>query len=87
MNAIPKTLPKVIRGERAIMDPSIRLLDYTAMAEVLGMPSPEAARKAIASIPELHRLKISLGRRARFRESDVRAYLDKLSQTGCHHAG
>lgn len=75
-----KTIPGTI-------DSSMRLLDYTAMAEILGLSGPESARKAIESIPELFRLKVSIGRRVRFRELDVRNYIDKLPTRGGEHAG
>jgi len=83
MNAAPKTFPKRIREERAtVIDPSMRLLDYTALAQVLCVSSPESARKLVESTPELLRLKRKIGRRARFLEADVRGYLESLRGKG-----
>lgn len=83
MSAAPKMLSRRNREELATtIDSSLRLLDYSALAQVLCVSGPESARKLVESTPELLRLKRKIGRRARFLEADVRGYLEGLREKG-----
>ncbi len=75
---VRRSFKKAATDERP-PDPSLRLLDYGDIAELMSLGNAEAARKLCESVPELARLKLKIGRRARFREVDFRKWLDGLS--------